>query len=439
MKGRTLVILVVILAVVAGYFFLVEERQRRVAEKERTASRRLLPYGPLDVDAVSFINPYGETLQWERRGDQWLITFPVTDRGEKSTIDMFLTQIVPGQKLEEYTGVEDLSIYGLSPPYATVILESGRYARKDTIYIGGKTPASNRAYVTLGNSGDVSVTRELAHNVMQKQLYHIRDKNFIAPYERDITGFSIHYDGKTLSFERTEGSWKMGGSAITVQRNVVEVWITRLADALIYEFPSEGLADTSSFGIGSPHRAAVIRRSGGEAITVSFGKRRDEFVPVTRTGRDKVMMIEAGFLNAFHWTDDRLVVMNLTVTRPGEVGSLQWETPDSVSSWRIVGERWMSLGDDPAEVDGEEIKYLLMTLSSASFESLVTDKELVATSRPDVIITLGDRSGKVLDIISLLRFSDGSPGGISISGGNAGVLREGVRAEIIRAGSAIAR
>ena len=51
---------------------------------------------------------------------------------------------------------------------------------------------------------------------------------------------------------------------------------------------------------------------------------------------------------AFHWVEDRLVVMSLTVIGPGDVGSLQWETPDSVASWRIVGDTWMSLGDDPA-------------------------------------------------------------------------------------------
>jgi hypothetical protein len=285
----------------------------------------------------------------------------------------------------------------------------------------------------------VTVTRELAHNVMQKQLYHLRDKEFIPPVERDVTGFSIHYDGRILSFDRVDAAWKISGTALTVHRDVVELWITELASALIYEFPSENLADSSLFGIGSPRRAAVIRRSGGDPITVSFGRREDEYVPVVRSGRDAVMKIDASFLEAFHWIEDRLVVMSLTVTAPGDVGSLQWETPDSVASWRVVGDTWMSVGDDPAPVDGETIKYLLMTLRSAAFDELVTDREMVARATPDVIITLGDSAGRVLDIISLLSFGDGTYGGISMSGGNAGRISPGVRGEIVRARSAIGR
>jgi hypothetical protein len=43
----------------------------------------------------------------------------------------------------------------------------------------------------------------------------------------------------------------------------------------------------------------------------------------------------------------------------------------------------------------------------------------------------------VFDIISLYRFEDGTAGGISLSGGNAGHISEGTLAEIHRAYSAI--
>ncbi len=439
MKARSLIILIAVLVFVAGYFFLVEERQHRDAVDAKRSSRMLLPYGPLDIDAVSFINPYGETIQWERVGDGWMITFPVTDIGEKSTIDMFLGQIAPGQKLEEFADVADLSQYGLAPPYATVILDSGRYGRTDTVHVGEKTPTSFRSYVTLGSSGDVVVTRELAHNVMQKRLFHLRDKNFIALTDRNITSFSIVSGGNLLAFQRSGSSWKVAGSTLTVDRNVIEPWVTRLATALVYEFAAEALADTLSFGIGDPHRSAVLKTGVGGSIRISFGKRRGSLVPVIRSGRGKVMMIEAGFLDAFHWTDDRLVVMSLSLVKPGKVTALQWETPDTVASWSMEDGVWMARGNDRTPVDQEAVKYLLMYLRSATYESLVTDRELVSAAKPDVMITLGERSGELLDIISLYRFEDGTAGGISISGGNAGRISDGTLAEIHRAYSAILR
>lgn len=437
MKGRSLIILIAVLVIVAGYFFLVEEKQHRDTADSKRTSRMLLPYGPLDIDAVSFINPYGETIMWERDGEGWMITFPVTDIGEKSTIDMFLGQIAPGRKLEEFADVTDLSSYGLAPPYATVIIESEKYGRTDTVHVGGKTPTSFRSYVTLGSSGNVVVTRELARNVMQKKLFHLRDKNFIAPADRNITSFSIVSGGNLLAFQRSGNSWKVAGSTLTVDRNVLEPWVTGLASALVYEFASENLADTLLFGIGDPHRSTVLNTASGESIRISFGRRRDSLVPVVRSGRKNVMMIKAGFLDAFHWTDDRLIVMNLSLVKPGEVGALQWETPDTIASWSMEDGVWMTRGDDPTPVDQEALKYLLMYLRSATFESLVTDRELVSAAKPDIMITLGDRSGEVFDIISLYRFEDGTAGGISLSGGNAGHISEGTLAEIHRAYSAI--
>ncbi len=439
MKARSLIILITVLVLVAGYFFLFEERQRRDAVDEKWASRRLLPYGPLDIDAVSFINPYGETIMWERDGGEWLITFPVTDIGQKSTIDLFLGQIAPGQKLEEFSNVDDLSQYGLSPPYATVILESEKYGRTDTLHVGEKTPTSFRSYGTRGSSGAVVVTRELAHNVMQKRLYHLRDKNFMATTGGKITSFSIVSGKDLLAFHRSGSSWKVAGSTLTVDRNVIEPWVSGLANALVYEFADENLSDTLSFGIGDPQRSAVLITADGESIRISFGRRKNSLVPAIRSGRGKVMMIEATFLDAFHWTDDRLIVMSLSLVKPGNVAALQWETPDTIASWRMENGVWITRGDDPTPVDQEAVKYLLMYLRSAAYKSLVTDRELVSAARPDVIITLGNSSGDVLDIISFYRFEDGTAGSISISGGNAGRISEGMLAEIHRAYSAILR
>ncbi len=438
MNRRGVIILFSILVLLAGYFFLVDEAGRNRAEEARRSSKRLLPYGPLDIDAVSFLNPYGKTIQWERKGDGWLITYPVTDIGEKSTIDMFLAQIAPGLKIDEYENVPDLSVYGLSPPFATVILESRRYGRTDTLNVGDTAPTTSRAYVSLGSSRTVYLTRDLARNVMQKKLYHLRDKNFLPPSLRNIDRFSIVTEKGSLSFQRAGDSWRVAGSTITVDRGVVHPWISGLADALVYDFAAENLADTLSFGIGDPERAAVLRTAGGDSVRVSFGRREESLVPAVRTGRDKVMMIESHFLEAFHWTEDRLIVMSLSLVKPGMVSALQWETPDTVLSWKKDGEIWKVAGCDSCVVDQEALKYLLMYLRSVSFENIVTDRELVSGAVPEIIITLGGPGGKVLDIISLYHYGDGTAGGISLSGGNAGRLREGVLAEIRRAFSAFA-
>ena len=274
---------------------------------------------------------------------------------------------------------------------------------------------------------------------MQKRLFHLRDKNFMAPSERNITQFSLISESGLISFQRSGNSWKVTGSTLTVDREVVEPWISGLATALIYEFAAESLTDTLRFGIGDPHRAAVLRTADGDSIRISFGRPRDSLVPVVRTGRDKIMMLESRLQNAFFWSDDRLIVMNLSLVKPGLVTALQWETPDTVASWKLEDGIWTTGGDVPGPVDQESVKYLLMYLRSAEYSSVVSDRDLVTAAKPDVMITLGDSSGDVLDIVSLFRFEDGTVGGISISGGNAGRISEGTLAEIHRAYQQILR
>ena len=194
MRTKTLVALIALLLLVAGYFFLVEQRGRRAAENTLRSSHSLVPYGPADVDRAWLLNPYGDTIEMARSGEGWTIEWPVTDEGDAPAIEMLLRQVVPGRKLDEYPDVERLSDYGLDAPYATLIVRSGRFGRTDTIHIGDTTPTSFRAYARLGGSRTVVVTRDLARNVMQKTLFHLRDKNF------------IHLDPATVTRRRPDRS-----------------------------------------------------------------------------------------------------------------------------------------------------------------------------------------------------------------------------------------
>ncbi|MDD3643101.1 MAG: DUF4340 domain-containing protein, partial [Candidatus Krumholzibacteria bacterium] len=399
MRSKPLIALVALLVAVAGYFFLVEQRGRRRSEESRRSSKLMLPYGPSDVNRAWLLNPYGETIEVARSGDAWTVLWPVTDEGDSPAVEMLLRQIVPGQKLAEYPDVERLSDYGLVAPYATVILQSERYGRTDTVHIGDKAPTSYRAYARLGGSRTVVLTRDLARNVTQKTLFHLRDKNFIHLPPETVTRLAVRSPGARVGFARSGSEWILGGSTLRVDRSLLETYLPHLTDAVVYEFAAEDPADTSRFGIGDPPRELVLHSRDG-ATRISFGARNGDFVPVLRDGRRKVMMIESRFLDPFSWVRDDLVVMSLSTAMPGEVAALTWESPDTTLSLELSGDRWRSIDPAVSAVDGEAVKYLLMLLRSTRFESLVEDGEEAAGilgRSPGVRIVLLGRGGEGLD------------------------------------------
>lgn len=401
----------------------------------------MLPYGPRDVDRAWLINPYGDTIEMEREGDGWKVAWPVTDDGDAPALEMLLRQVVPGQKIAEYTDVERLADYGLDAPYATLILRSSRYGRTDTIHIGDKTPTSFRAYARLGGSRTVLVTRDLAHNVMQKTLFHLRDKNFVHLPPVAVARFAVRSPGSRLEFVRSGNEWLLGGTSLRVDRVLVESYIDRLTDAVVYEFAAEDLSDTARFGIGDPLRHLLLYT--GDGVTrISFGSRAGDYVPVVRTGRDKVMMLEPQFLDPFSWVRDHVIMMNLSTAKPGEVAALIWESPDTTLSLELSGRGWNMPGPSPSPVDGEAVKYLLMLLRSTSFESLFDDPVEAAAllgRSPSIRIALLGRGGEGLDVIRLARPPQGQPIGSSLTVGNAGRLATGAIDEIERAFAAIGR
>lgn len=441
MRSKSLVALVALLAVLAGYFFLVEQRSHHSERDARRASSRMLPYGPVDVDRIWLLNPYGDSIEMRRRPDGWEVTYPVADDGDGPAIEMLLRQVVPGQKLAEYEDIGSLADYGLDAPYASLILHSGRYGRTDTVHIGDQTPTSPRAYARLGGSRTVVVTRDLARNVMQKTLFHLRDKNFVHLPSREIERLVIREPGSRLELIRSGAEWLLGGTALRADRGLIEPYLTQLTDAIVYEFAAEKAADSAAFGIGDPPRELLLYTP-GRTVRFSFGTRAGDFVPVVRSGRGKVMMLEARLIDPFTWVRDHVLVMSLSTAKPGEVVSLRWESPDTTLSLSLAGDRWAAAGPGPIPVDDNAVRYLLMLLRSTRYESLVEDPaaaaELIARSRPTRIV-LGGRGGETLDVITLAGPPGGPPLGSSLTVGNAGRLAGGSLAEIERAFSVIGR
>jgi hypothetical protein len=214
MRFKSTWVLLAVLILIAAYYFLLDEKTRVTRDLKRHDSKKMLPYGRNEIDRFVLVNPYGDRIELEREGTEWVIVSPVRTDAAQSTIDAMLTQLLPGHKLETFGGVTDFPLYGLEDPYATLIFHPAEGDRPDTLFVGDKTPTSNSCYVRIGVSDTVLIVREMTHNVVNKNLYHLRDKNFFYIPSSTIDLFKIVEGGDSRTLSRMAAGWRMSESGI---------------------------------------------------------------------------------------------------------------------------------------------------------------------------------------------------------------------------------
>jgi hypothetical protein len=433
MRLKSTLILACLLIVIAAYYFLVEQRKQETVERESRTSRRIFPYDKEGIDRFVLINPKGERIEIEKTvtGTGWKIVSPVVTDASRSMVDAILMQLLPGRKLDSFTEVGDLGDYGLDTPFATVIFYGTGRILPDTIFVGDKTPTSPSCYVSIGSCDTVLISREMTHNVVNKNLYHLRDKNFLHIESRAIDSLRIEDGDGQITISRRDGWWWIGDSPIRADKQLIDTYLNTLTLAIIYGFPGEDLSALERFGLENPKRRMVLF-GGPDSIEISFGSLFEDQVHVSRTGLDKVLLLEQKVLEPFDWTMNELESSNLSFFETREVTRIVIETPGTLTSIDKGPDGWR-LGDAP--VKQAKVQTFLRMLQNISFESIMERGIVDQGSLPEpatLEISLEGENGFVIEHISLIRTDETEERAASLSSGTMGRIRTGTISELER-------
>jgi len=431
LKAATWIMLAALVAI-AAYFFLVDEKGRKTRERERRSDRKLFSYTRAEVERFVLINPRGERIEVARGGSDWKVVSPVEAPGDQPEIASFLDQVVPGHRGVELAGARNLADYGLEKPFATLILYRTGAAAPETLFVGDKTPTSSNSYVRLGSAESILISSELTHNVMNKNLFHLRDKNFLPPGSESISAVAIHNARETLKLEKRGAYWWFTSRHVRADRARVESYLSRLTDAVIHRFVREDTEDLAPYGLKTPAEEITLTK-GSETVTISFGKKEDYLVNVVRTGLDKVIMLEASLLEPFEWNTDNLRAMNLAFFQEDSLKTVRYETPDTSVVFIRTGTAWSTTGAGAAAIKSWEVSGLMHRLESATFTEIIREQVPGEEKRPErylVRVTLEDGGGAVLDRITIASPAKDTEIGASISAGAAGSLKQGTAQEL---------
>ena len=431
MRFKSTWVLLAVLILIAAYYFLVDEKIRVTRDLERHDSKDVLPYGRNEIDRFVLVNPYGDRIELEREGTEWVIVSPVRTDAAQSTIDALLTQLLPGYKSEMFGGVRDFPLYGLEDPYATLIFHPADSDRADTLFVGDKTPTSPSCYVRIGVSDTVLIVREMTHDVVNKNLYHLRDKNFIYIPSSTIDSVKIAKGVDLRTLSRMTAGWQMSESGIWAEDLVIESYLTDLTLAIIRGFAREDMDSLGAYGLDPPYGEISIFQA-GEKIKVSFGNRKEAQVHATRTGIDKVLLLEGKLLAALDWSLDDIRSRNLSFYEPADVTEIICEFPDRTIALLRETAGW-SVSGIPVEL--EKPLNILRMIKNARFESFTgrLDDSRSGSEGPfSLRIILNGSDGEQIETITFYSTPSGSIEASSASAGMRGNIASGKRMEIER-------
>jgi len=424
-------ILIAALAAIVGYFYLVDEKNRAQSVAEHKLSAKLFRYRPEDIERFVLINPKGERIEVARSGSGWKIVSPVETPGAGPEISSFIDQIVPGRKSSELENVLNFADYGLAKPFATLIIHRSGGAASDTLLVGDETPAGSNCYLRLGSSRSVLISNDLTRNVMNKGLFHLRDKNFLPVGSQSIDAVEIRSGSKRIRLVKEKGNWWFAARRIRANRLAIESYLSRLTDAVIHEFVREDTKELAPYGLKSPAGELVLAK-GEETVTIAFGKKKEYLVDVVRTGLDKVVAIEAALLEPFAWSPDNLRAMNFAFIDEDSVQTLRYETPDTSIVFERAGTSWRAPERETRAVRPPEVNALIRKLNAATFERILKEPLPVDGQFENIAlrVVLTDARGNVIDRLAIAARADGSEIGSSTSANALGSLPRGTAAGI---------
>ncbi len=424
-------ILIAALAAVAAYFFFVDEKHRAQEVAERSLGRTLFTYRAEEVEGFVLVNPKGERIEAVRDGAGWRIVAPVETPGAGPEISSFVAQIVPGIKSSELENIRVFADYGLERPFATLIVRRAGGAAPDTLFVGDATPAGAKCYVRMGSAPRVLLSSELTRNLMNKGLFHLRDKNFLPEGHAAVDGVEIRSASKRIALIREAGRWLLAPGRARANGPMIESYLSRLTDAVIHEFVREDTGDLASYGLASP-AGEIVLTEGRETVTIAFGSRKDYLVHAVRTGLDKVVALEADLLEPFAWNAAGLRAPNLAFIDEDSVQTLRYETSDTSIVFERADRAWRIAGRETPAVRTGEVNALIRTLGGAAFERILKEPLPYdgVFERSTLRVVLADARGTVIDRIAITVRGDGSEIGASVSANAVGALERGTAAGI---------
>lgn len=304
MRYRSTILYLVAVLILGGVYFL-DVRSEKKEEAREEEARVLFPEIPETLNRLTIRRP-ARTLVLERGSEgekDWEVTDPVRTKADEFAVNR-VTSLLPHLKHTRIVreSVDDLGSFGLADP-ALVITWAGDDA-EGSLSIGGESPIEKDFYARTGNQSRVVLLAAHNKEVLEKDLYDLRDKRlFTLAYDR-VTRMEVARSSSSWSFLKSgETTWALEGEpGFPLDSERVNRIVRKLSWEEIASFEKEEAEDLSPYGLEAPDLRVML--SDGETReelhvgkAVEEGKGEGEARLYARmVQRPQVLTVKAEFL-----------------------------------------------------------------------------------------------------------------------------------------------
>jgi hypothetical protein len=253
---RSLVSLVVLLAVggaLGAYAYFGVHVAGQEAEAKKDAEAKAFDFEKSAAKKLVLV-ARGATTELERKGDDWVVTSPVSAAADRSAVGAIVDKMHDLRSKEVVADEQsDLAAHGLDAPKFVVRLTLVD-DRQLELRVGEENPFDQSLpYVKSGDPRIFLADSGLKYP-LDKALLDLRDKALFALEDQAIRSIESRGAGAAWAAEREGEGWKLTAPALGPgDKSVLDSIVSKLRGARAKDFPTETPpADLSPFGLDAP-------------------------------------------------------------------------------------------------------------------------------------------------------------------------------------------
>ncbi|MBW2038919.1 MAG: DUF4340 domain-containing protein [Deltaproteobacteria bacterium] len=359
MSWRKTLIFGVVLLGLAAFYYLYEIKFLGEREEAQKRARKVFAIKKEEVRDI-LLRMKGKGYEIWRKGEDWVIRYPLKARGDKEVIERLLDDLLKAEE-ERMLGErgEELKAFGLSPPRAEIVLKGEE--REGAVLIGGENPAHTAVYAMRRGEKDVFLLSLHHWFQIDKKLYDLRDKTILSFDLQKVKGMEVTYRGNKLRLKKEGQEWRMIFPVVAkADKDAIVLLLEKLKDGRVKKFVDESPGALRPFGLLSPHAEVWIDEEGRKGIRFGRTDRREEGVYAQVAGTKNVFLVDISVASllpkeAYDWRDkkiftfDNTQVTKLALRYKGAEVVCENVGPDQ---WEISSPKTKRFKADPNKVNG---------------------------------------------------------------------------------------
>ena len=294
MKFKTTLLLfgIFILLFAAVYFF--EFR----SQGEENENDMLISFASEDVEKIIFKND-GQTIQFQRKEEEWLITDPIETKADKYEVNM-LADDFSNLRIERVVEEEpsDLKKYGI--PQKEIELYTKGQDIPIKIQIGMQNPLDNTFFAKKAEEKRVVLIPSSLKSLLEKKVFDFRQKDIFKFESDQAKSIKLKAKGIQWEAEKEDEDWFLRKPVNALaQKNKINDILFALSNLKAKEFVSEEKKDEEikNFELDKPDYEVAIDFPVENRQVTFFIHKKDEKVHATSSISPKILQVEDSILS----------------------------------------------------------------------------------------------------------------------------------------------